>query len=310
MRNNPLWYIAGIGAVGSIIAASFCRGEQSVRLLLKNQQQLDSYQQSKLMMISEQFSYQCHPDAYLHSSVCEPINYLICCTKAYDVLPLVKSLAHALDEESIVLLIHNGMGVIEEVSKELPHLRIISGITYIGGYVEKPYLVRAFLNNRFYLGASVGQFTPAEITLVEHAFRASSLACEWTDSIGNLIWNKFAINCSINLLTVLFNCKNGLLIQHEKLLKQLSQEISSVLQAYGQIISADELFETIKTTIKNTAENYSSMYKDINNKRLTEIHYLNERLVELAEQKNIPAPLTSQLLTQFYTLFPDQKYKK
>lgn len=309
-KNNPFWHIAGIGAIGSIIAASFCRGQQSVRLLLKNEKQLENYRQSQLTLISDSFNYQCHPPASLSSSRLEPISYLICCTKAYDVLPFLKSLGDALTPESIIILIHNGIGVIEELKAELPQLRIISGITSIGGYLEKPYSVRAFLNSSIYLGATVGQFTVEEVETIKYVFRNASLECEWTEAIEILIWNKFAINCSINLLTTIFACKNGALMQHQELLTQLTQEIALVLQAYNQSLTAESLLQTVYTVIQNTSDNYSSMYKDIKNSRLTEIHYLNGRLVELAEEKSVIIPCVSRLLRQFYSLFPDQKIPK
>ncbi len=306
IRNNPLWHIAGIGAIGSVIATSFCRGEQSVQLILKNEKQLETYQKSKLTITSDRFKYQCHPFAQLNSSLSEPIGFLICCTKAHDVLPLLKSLKLVLLPESIIILIHNGMGVIEEISAELPHLRIISGITSLGGYLEKPYKVKAFLNSPIYLGETIGHFSSEEIESIKNSFRKSALECEWTESIQSLIWNKFAINCSINILTALFSCKNGMLMQHQELLKQFTQEIAVVLQAYKIPITAEELLRKVDEVIRNTADNYSSMYKDIKNNRLSEIHYLNGRLIQLAEHKNINIPVANRLLHQFYSLFPQQ----
>ena len=307
INNNTFWYVAGIGAIGSIIAANLCRGLQPVKLLLKNEEQLEIYRKSQLSITTDSFSYEDHPLACLASTVSQPIRYLICCTKAYDVLPFLKSVSSFLSKKSIIILIHNGIGVIEEVNAEFPYLRIISGITSIGGYLEKPYSVRAFLNSPLYLGETIGHYSSEEISYIKNAFNNSFLELEWTNCIDTLIWNKFAVNCSINILTALFLCKNGLLLQHSELLTQLTQEISIVLQALKVNISSGDLLKNVINAIQNTADNYSSMYKDVMRGRSTEIHYLNCRLIELAQEKNLPTSVNCSLVEQFYNLFPNER---
>jgi 2-dehydropantoate 2-reductase len=302
-----VWHIAGVGAIGTLIATSFCRGNQPVQLILKDESQLAEYQQSQLNLHSDSFNFSCHPPAHCVSTQSYPINYLICCTKAYHVAPLLNNLKDYLTAKSIIILIHNGVGVLDEVRSQLPHLRIISGITTLGGYLEQAYTVRAFLKGSLSLGATSGRFSMEEIRTIKTDFAKSELACEWTEDIQSLIWDKFAINCSINLLTAVFGCKNGELMQHTNLLKQLTQEITLVLNAYEVSINANSLFEKVCTVIQNTADNYSSTYQDIKNNRLTEMHYLNEQLILLAQQKDREVPVARELLSTFYRLFPNQK---
>lgn len=303
-NSSSIWHIAGIGAVGTIIATNFCRANLPVQLILKNEKQLAEYQQSQLTITTDTYNYTCHPQATSASSLHEPIDRLICCTKAYHVSPLLDSLQANLTEESIIILLHNGVGVLDEVRTKWPHLRIISGITTLGGYLEKPYAVQAFLKGSVSLGSTVGNFSKEDIRIVEAAFIQSGLTCVWAEDIQELIWDKFAINCSINILTAVFNCKNGELIKHTKLVQQLTKEIALVLSSYNVPMDAALLFERACKVIENTAQNYSSTFQDVKFKRLTEMDYLNGRLMLLAKQKEIEIPLTEKLLAVFYTRFP------
>jgi 2-dehydropantoate 2-reductase len=307
MEQTRVWHIAGVGAMGTIIAASFCRGQQTVELILKSEDTVSFYNSFGLRIVADSMQFKCHPKAVAYNSIETPIQRLICCTKAYDVSNLLFSLRDYLTKESIIILIHNGMGVLGEIKMQLPELRIISGITTVGGYLTEPYSVQAFLKGSTILGETLGHFTEEEILNIKEAFNKSSLNLTWTETINELIWDKFSINCSINLLTALFSCKNGELLHHADLLKNVTQEIALILSAYDKDIVADSLFAKVCTVIENTAGNYSSMNQDIKNNRLTEIHYLNAYLLQLAEQKNIPAPLTKDLLTRFYKQFPNQK---
>lgn len=303
-----IWHIAGLGAMGTLFASSFCRAGVPVQLILKNEQRLAHYQSLQLQMSTDDSEFFAHPPACSIESLDDkPIDYLVCCTKAYDVTKLLLSLEAHLNEQSIIILIHNGVGVIDEIKQQLPTLRIISGITTLGGYLKQAYAVRAFLSGALYLGPGIGTFSQLEIDKISETFKKIALPCQWLDNIQVMIWEKFAINCSINLLTALFSCKNGALLAHQELLERLTMEISQVLMAYGCAISSTQLLETVLQVITNTAANYSSMYQDIHHDRLTELNYLNVHLVRLAEQKNINIPLTVELLNQFYKQFPHQK---
>lgn len=300
------WYIAGIGAIGTIIAANLCRGNEAVNLILKNEEALSLYNNCGLRVTTGPVSFTCYPPALTRSAINTPIHRLICCTKANDVTKLLLSLRERLTAESIIILIHNGMGVLDEIKVQLPELRIISGITTLGGYLEYPYSVQAFLKGNTILGETQGHYSENEIQLIKDTFRRCKLNVEWVGYIYDFIWDKFSINCSINLLTALFSCKNGELLTRNDLLKNLTQEIALILNAHAKEVTAEDLLSNVLTVIKNTAGNYSSMHQDIKKNRLSEIHYLNAYLLQLAEQKKIEVPLTKNLLTRFYQEFPNQ----
>ncbi len=307
-NENYKWHIAGIGAMGSLLAGRFCSAKFAVNLVLKNTQQLAIYQQSPLTLIDDQSISTYHPDAidieHLNN---EPIHYLLCCVKAYDVTTLLLRLKHRLNENSIIILMHNGLGVLDEIKQQRPELRIISGVNTLGAYLEKPFTVRSFLNGKLYLGSAAGQFTPAEINTVCNAFKEAQLPYQWEENIHAFIWEKFAQNCCINLFTALYTCKNGDLLLQIKLLKKMAGEVSQVLNAHGIAMSETELFQKVIQLIQITANNYSSMYKDVQNNKPTELAYLNQQLIALAQQKAVDIPFNVELLKQFSTKFPHQR---
>jgi 2-dehydropantoate 2-reductase len=308
---KPLWHIAGIGALGSVLATSFFQAGHTVRLLLKNKRQLITYQNTQLTMSSSNHTFSCHPEAITIQQLSqEPIHYLMCCVKAHDITPLLWGLKHRLNQQSVILIIHNGIGVLDEIKKRRPDLRIISGCSTIGAYLEKPFTVTAFLEGTLSLGSSIGLFSPMEITTIDNAFKMTNLSYQWEENIQKKTWEKFAINCSINLLTALLNCKNGELLQHDLLLTNMTNEVSQVLQAYNVNLLNNQLKSKVIETIKYTANNYSSTYKDIQLNRRTEMEYLNGQLVQLAQKKQIPTPIISELLAQFYQRFPPKKKRR
>lgn len=309
-KNDPIWHIAGIGALGSLLASRFCHNGRIVKLILKNPDQLAAYEKNPLTVISEQSLVSCHPEAIdIDHLGSEPIHYLICCVKAYDTTTLLMRLKSNLTQDSIIILIHNGLGVLDEIKTHLPQLRIIAGISTIGAYLEKPYTARAFLEGKLHLGSAIGKFTTNEMKMMCTTLETAQLPVQWEDNIHSIMWDKFAVNCSVNILTALFTCKNGELLTQVELLKKMTLEVTQVLSAYGMNMSADELYNKVTRVIRITADNYSSMYNDVQRNKPTELPYLNEYLVKLAQQKKVATPFNIELLNQFYTNFPRERFK-
>ena len=292
--------------MGSLIAGQLSQGGLPVCLILRDEHRLATYRATSLRITHEKTQWVSHPDAVTLNHLNQPIHYLICCAKAYDVKKLLIQLKHRLHKQSIIILIHNGLGVLDEIKTIQPALRIICGLSTIGAYLDEPFSVHTALSGALYLGKGLGEFSTDDIQTVGKAFAQTQIPYQWEDNIHPMIWEKFAINCSINILTVLKSCKNGELLSQKKLLQKMTLEIVNILSTYQLPMSPEDLLLKVMHVLQCTSDNYSSMYKDIQHHRRTEMHYLNEHLVRLAQQKNIATPLQVKLLHEFYEQHPWQ----
>ena len=99
-------------------------------------------------------------------------------------------------------------------------------------------------------------------------------------NIEQRLWRKFAINCAINALTVIHDCRNGELLdgsRRQQQLRALCEEIGFVLEALSR-------------------RNLSSTLQDVRRGRSTELPHLNGYLISLAESADIPAPRNIALM--------------
>lgn len=125
---------------------------------------------------------------------------------------------------------------------------------------------------------------------------------------------KLVINAVINPLTVIFNCRNGVLLEHAStraLMKALVLEDSTILQSIvssslastGTTDADLERFapqmlwsDTVYKTALVVGQNISSMLQDVRAGSPTEIDYINGYLVAQAERRGIEHPLNLQLV--------------
>jgi 2-dehydropantoate 2-reductase len=105
-----------------------------------------------------------------------------------------------------------------------------------------------------------------------------------------MLIKKLVVNSVINPLSAIFKVKNGELVHnpfYRKIFTALFEECALVLDLHNK----EEYFQNLVAVCEKTAENQSSMYKDLENGRKTEIDAILGYLLEEAAKKNIKAPL-------------------
>ncbi|EXF69346.1 2-dehydropantoate 2-reductase family protein [Vibrio parahaemolyticus AQ3810] len=119
----------------------------------------------------------------------------------------------------------------------------------------------------------------------------------WNPNINAALWTKLAINCAINPLTALHQCKNGDLAHgdFQDTLKNITKELVEVMNKEDIATQFDVLFETIMQVVRATSENYSSMRQDVFHQRPTEIDFITGYLLKAAEKHRINTPENLEL---------------
>jgi 2-dehydropantoate 2-reductase len=226
-----------------------------------------------------------------------PVTHLLVTTKAYDVVEAVSSLSHRLDTNSQVLLLANGMGFAEQLSDRFAWLLPYCGTTTEGAYRPSPGHVRHAGRGRTRIGRS-GQ---AEAPDWLENWRQASGDCRWETRIELALWEKLAINCAINPLTALHDCRNGELYSRPELRRELDalcEEIARVSEAAGHPSVAADLHARAGEVIRDTANNHSSMLQDLRAGRRTEIDYITGHLLQTAASLGVDTPHNQALFEE------------
>ncbi|MCV2510828.1 2-dehydropantoate 2-reductase [Leclercia pneumoniae] len=215
---------------------------------------------------------------------------LLVTLKAWQVSDAVKALAATLPASSPVLLLHNGMGTIDELKSI--HQPLLMATT--------THAARRDGNIIVHVAGGVTHIGPARAQDGDYSYLADTLQdvlpdVAWHNHIRPQLWRKLAVNCVINPLTALWNCPNGELKNHQQLVATLCAEVASVLEREGLHTSADDLRYYVDQVIESTAENISSMLQDVRAQRHTEIDYITGYLLKRARAHGISVPENARL---------------
>ncbi len=286
------WHILGAGSLGTLWAARLARANVPVTLLLRNRQRLASYRQGGGLTLVEQNQSSLYPVPAQSVDDTSPIRLLLLACKAYDAEEAVAGVAHRLTCDADVVLLQNGMGSQDAVAARLPRARCVSASSTEGAFRDGDFRVVFAGHGHTWLGDPLNPTPPTWLADLQNA----GISHEWTPDILGRLWRKLALNCAINPLTVLHDCRNGGLQEHPAEVATLCEELSEVLHLCGQPDAAEHLAEDVQRVIQATAANYSSMHQDVAQGRRTEISYLLGHVCAVAQRHNCKVPHLHMLL--------------
>lgn len=285
------WHILGAGSLGTLWATRLARADVPVRLIVRDATRLQAYQAAGGLTLVEHGETQLYPVPGEIADSDEPISRLLVACKAYDAEKAVARLAHRLTPDAELILLQNGLGSQDAVAAQVPQARCIFASSTEGAFRDGDWRVVFAGHGYTWLGDAGHPVAPIWL----EDLGAAGIPHEWSTDILTRLWRKLALNCAINPLTVLHECRNGGLQQHHCEVATLCAELTELLERCGQPAAAENLKEEVERVIQATAANFSSMYQDVANQRRTEISYLLGHACKVASRHQLNLPHLNQL---------------
>ncbi len=292
------WHVLGVGSIGGLWASNLALAGQVVRLVLKDSETLREFDNSPLQLETEKGFDSPKLDATTVADLNGGIDCLLVTTKSFSTLEALRSVEQHFTDETKILLLQNGMGFQRLVVDRYPGQTVIGGITTDGAYRKSCFHVVQAGRGLTQFGA-LSQTSLQSIDQLRSCFKLLQLSVEWVADIHTPMWHKLAINACINALTAIHLCRNGGLLNDDKVVQQmyeLAGETERVIQASGIALPASDLISQVTQVIKATSENYSSMYQDVVHGRKTEVEFINGFICEQGEMLGVETPLNRAML--------------
>lgn len=217
---------------------------------------------------------------------------LLVTLKAWQVSEAITNLQPLLPADCPILLLHNGMGIVDELHDlKQP---IIMGIT--------THAAKRDGNIIRHVAQGITRIGPGSPDCHHLNFLADTLHealpdVAWHNIITPAQWEKLAVNCAINPLSVIHNCTNGELLAHQDEIAGICNEIAMVMLHEGLHTSAASLLNYVLNVIHSTAENTSSMLQDMRARQRTEIDYITGYVLRRARRLGLSVPENNRIFT-------------
>lgn len=288
--------IIGHGAIGLLWAHHLVQAQHKVTLLSHREKPPQSQQNfinySNIQQINQLTFSHVMPNRY---------DLIIVTTKAYQVHRALFSLLGQISAP--IMLLHNGMGAVDTLPLTHEH-KIMLATTTHGALLDNETLTHTGIGKTI-----IGNYQHVTIDeliewkkLLHHALTS----VETDKDIQQSLLLKLVINCVINPLTALHQCKNGELtaLEFQPQINKLIREIQHVISLINKTwpYTENTLKQVIMDVATATSNNYSSMAQDVKFKRHTEIDFINGYIVKQGEALDINVSENKRLLNTISSL--------
>ncbi|MHB8894007.1 MAG: ketopantoate reductase family protein [Candidatus Geothermincolia bacterium] len=217
--------------------------------------------------------------------------------KSYDTADAMADLLPALEGQSGVISLQNGLGNLEAIEAAAPGLAV-GGRVIFGATTLAPGKVAVTVSADDVL---IGPGSAGVDGVVE-AFRASHIPCRFEQQILSYIWDKVLYNACLNALATILRTDYGTLWDDSatrSVMRRLVDEFYRVAEEEGVVLVSPGPEEYIarfaSDLLPPTRKHRSSMQEDIEQGRRTEIDALNGAIARIASARGIDAPANSML---------------
>ncbi|KAI2786660.1 hypothetical protein POX_g09048 [Penicillium oxalicum] len=255
------------------------------------------------------------------------IDCLIVCCKAYMTEKVLRDVRHRLSSNSTILLIQNGLGIVEKLNKELfpdeqHRPNYMQGVLSHGLKKQDSFKIGHVSVGSLVLSPVVTGHTPlieaekdthwAPSTkyLLRLLTLTPSLVATADTPAGLLQYQleRLTVSCVLGSLGAIHDCKNRELLHNfavSRTMRLLLLEISSVICALPELrgipgiedrFSPGRLRRLVINVAANRPEDASSLRNDLHYQRNTEIDFLNGWIVKRGEELGMKCVLNYMIL--------------
>lgn len=292
--------VIGAGAMGSLYGM-YLASRHEVTLLDSYQPQVDAINENGLTKVEKDNSETNRKvKAALSGSSIGIQDLVIVFVKSINTYAAMQENRALIGPDTIVMTLQNGAGNNRDIANFVPSEHIVVGTSSHNS-------VGLGLGKFFHSGCgptNIGPEKPCEeankaVEKAAEALRVCGLEVNVIDNIQKILWSKLFINCGINGLSALMQCRIGAVESNPALWKictRIVYECVLVAEADGTYFDRAEALEDVRKVALADAEGYASMYQDRQHKRRTEIDKINGTVVGLAQEYGLDAPYNRMLV--------------
>ncbi|KOP82034.1 2-dehydropantoate 2-reductase [Cytobacillus solani] len=293
--------IIGGGSIG-LLLAHYLTEHHEVRVYVRSKKQMDKmaaeglFFEKKKKLINETIN------VSLFSSWSAEEELIIVAVKQYQLPSVLEKFRESNRLKNCTLLfLQNGMGHLKLLN-ELNAKTIAVGTTEHGANkIKDNHVIHTgdgLINLSVYRGNNVSEL--AELL----AMPIRNFPFKFQEDWNEMLLQKLIVNAVINPLTAVLNVKNGMLLKNTHfnyLFKEYFKELSTILN----ISNKEKTFRHLEDICRKTSENRSSMLKDLDEHRPTEIDAILGFVLEMAKEKQLDAPFSEN----YYHLIKGKEYE-
>lgn len=295
---NLKYAVIGAGALGGFYGGMLAHSGKEVQFLFHSDYTHVKKEGLRVDSVLGDF-HLAEVQAFINTADMKPCDVVLVCLKTTNNDMLKALLPPLLGENTLVILIQNGLGVEEDLARGFPNLNIAGGLGFICSNKVGP----GHIAHLDYGKLTIGAYQTDNDKILQQVcddLKNAGVPAEVAPDLNLARWKKLVWNIPFNGMTVVLNTTTDRLMRCDET-KQLTYELMlEVVQAANYCgVSVSENFARKMIEMTETMTPYApSMKLDYDHRREMEIGYIYSRPVQVALQAGYEMKKVSMLEKQ------------
>lgn len=279
--------VVGIGGVGGYIGAKLSLLDDEVVFIARGSH-ADAIRNKGIAVEEDDGVFTAYPDSVVSAEKAEGyFDLLLLCVKSYDIEKTIGSLQKNISGETIIIPFSNGVEHAHDISS-MTDAKVLHGAVYILAHKKADGVIRK--KGSVFAAVFGSRHNPDETAAAASVFKKAGLRCKTPEDIESALWKKYIFISAFASLTSYYNESIKTVYEnHRGEAEKVLNEIVSVAAVKGIDLS-DEVEKSLKTASGLPQDASTSMHRDFQLHRKTELETLCGYIVREAEAGSIEVP--------------------
>lgn len=289
--------VVGLGGVGGYLGAMLanqCTGKSDIEIyFVARGETLQMVSKFGLTLKSTKGEIVVKPDGVSDDPSAFPsMDYVIYCTKSYDIRTAAASLKGFLKAGTVIVPFMNGVDGTEILREMYPAQVVMDGCVYIVGFIESPgVIIETGGLDRYCFGSD--KLPEEQQLLLEKILKDANVDGVFDPDIVRTVWEKFSYISPIATITSYLDKTCGAIAESESdlaLLNRLFSEFEAIALKKGIQMREGIMSKNLHIMKKYPYDTTTSMQRDFRAHRNTEVESLTGYIVRQGELLGVDTP--------------------
>jgi 2-dehydropantoate 2-reductase len=295
---DPHVLVAGAGAMGCLFGGLLAERGLRVTLLMRSEERASAIRERGLRIVGEGGDRSVPIHVATTPGSVAPADLVLVQCKAHATREVSRSVAPLMAPSAVALSLQNGLGNEEIMAEAMGPGAVLGGLTSLGATLEAPGVVRNYAALPTLIGEMSGVLSQrAEALaalLTEHGLPTEASASILTEK-----WRKLMLNVAMSATSGLTGLTIGGVASLPPLAliaRRAMDEAAAVAQAWGIDLPPETRYRVFDGIVgSGAARNKTSMRRDIEAGRPSEVEAIYGSVIERGRSKSVPTPTLEAL---------------
>lgn len=299
--------IVGVGGVGGYFGGRLAQAREEVIFIARGDH-LRALQTEGLRVESVKGDFIIQPaQATDDPASVGAVDAVLVAVKAWQVPQVAEQLRPLLGPETMVVPLENGVEAPDQLAAVLGARHVLGGLCRIISFITGPGQIRHAGIEPYIAFGELDNQPSERVQRLQRAFERAGVQAEIPANIQVAMWEKFLFIVALSGVGAVTRAPVGVirgLPQTRLMLEQALHEARAVGLAHGVPLAEDAISKILALVDRTAAESTTSMQRDIQDGRPSELDYQTGTVVRLGQEVGVATPLHTFI---YHSLLPQER---